>query len=60
MMLYKEGIRIIFEAESPWLHVGICRRVLSPKLYSAFEDANSAIGGAQGPASEIPFSSCSS
>ena len=38
-----------------WLHVGI-----SPKLYPAFEDANSAIEGAQGPASEIPFSSCSS
>ena len=31
-----------------------------PELYPAFEDANPAIEGAQGPASEIPFYNCSS
>lgn len=34
--------------------------VLSPQTLPAFEDANPAIEGAQGPASEIPFSNCSS
>lgn len=36
MMLHREGIWIIFEAESPWLHVGVCRRVLSPQTLPRF------------------------
>lgn len=36
IMLHREGIWIIFEAKSPWLHVGVCRRVLSPRTLPCF------------------------